>query len=451
MWSLGGHPGVGLDGQPESPNGPPLTVGDWDSLTLRFRDPRLEEAYQREAAAPVRGQIRVGMLSATVLWAAAGILLPPLTGMEAWLAYSFTGFMVLANLVGLPFTRWAMTLNRLQIIGALLNALSGLVIVLIGIASPQAERYVAPALVLVTLFAFLVLRLRFVVAITAAAPYVLTFALVSLTAGRSGAVFELFLLLGAVFSAAAATYALETGARRVYYQGRVIVDQQRDLEKERDKSDRLLRNMLPEAILARLREDTGTVADAFPIATILFADLVDFTPLAERLLAEETVSLLNGLFSRLDDLAAIHGVEKIKTIGDAYMAVGGVPIAAADHAERVVSLGLDMLRVVHEYADEVGQPLVLRIGIHSGPVVAGVIGKQRYSYDLWGDTVNVASRMESHGVPDAIQVSEATWDRVRHSFAGVPRGEIDIKGKGKLRGYLITGPAPNGQKPTPTS
>ena len=169
-------------------------------------------------------------------------------------------------------------------------------------------------------------------------------------------------------------------------------------EREQAKSERLLLNVLPESVAARLKQTDGIIADDLPAVTVLFADIVGFTPSAERLSAADVVALLDRVFARWDALAAEHGVEKIKTIGDAYMVAGGIPIARDDHAEAVADMALAMGPALPAAA-EIGAPLDVRIGIDTGPVVAGVIGRAKFIYDLWGDTVNTASRMESHAAP----------------------------------------------------
>jgi guanylate cyclase len=214
------------------------------------------------------------------------------------------------------------------------------------------------------------------------------------------------------------------------------------LELEQAKSERLLLNVLPESVAARLKEREGIIADDFSAVTVLFADLVGFTPLSERLAAAELVSLLDRVFARWDALAAEYGVEKIKTIGDAYMVAGGVPVARADHAEAVAGMALAMGPEMSRCSAEIGEPLEVRIGIDSGPVVAGVIGQARFIYDLWGDTVNTASRMESHAPPGTIQVTERAYERLRASFVLRRRGTIEVKGKGEMDCYLLTGRLP---------
>ena len=236
-----------------------------------------------------------------------------------------------------------------------------------------------------------------------------------------------------------AVYLIEHSARRDF----VLV---RLLEAEREKSDRLLLNVLPVSIAERLKESPGTVADSFAEVTVLFADIENSTPNIARISPEAAVELLNEIFTSFDRLADKHGLEKIKTVGDEYMVVGGLPEPRRDHAEAVVAMALDMQRVIERFAWPTGERMLLRIGINTGPVVAGVIGTRKFAYDLWGDTVNVASRMESHGTPGAIQVTEATRRRVgrRHRFT---RRRIDVKGRGPMSVYVLDASDPRIAKP----
>ncbi len=212
------------------------------------------------------------------------------------------------------------------------------------------------------------------------------------------------------------------------------------LERERAKSEWLLHNVLPRSVSDRLKLAPGVIADRFEHATVLFADLVGFTVRAAQMPHEEVVALLNEVFSRFDALVEKHGLEKIKTIGDAYMAVAGVPDARADHADAAAAMALDMLELVRT-CPELPRDLELRIGLHSGPVVAGVIGTKKFIYDLWGDTVNTASRMESHGEPGAVQVTEATYRLLHDRFELRQRGRISVKGKGELDTWFLVGRA----------
>ncbi|MBD0392557.1 MAG: PAS domain-containing protein [Microcoleus sp. C1-bin4] len=213
-----------------------------------------------------------------------------------------------------------------------------------------------------------------------------------------------------------------------------------ELRKERNKTENLLLNLLPEPIADRLKEEPGVIADKFEKATILFADLVNFTQISTTMPATKLVYLLNEIFSGFDELTEKHGLEKIKTIGDAYMVAGGIPIARPDHAEASAEMALDMLVAIDELNVKLEATFDLRIGINSGPVVAGVIGTKKFIYDLWGNAVNTASRMESHGVPGRIQVSFYTYELLRDKYEFEERGLIDIKGQGEMRTYFLTGP-----------
>ncbi len=224
--------------------------------------------------------------------------------------------------------------------------------------------------------------------------------------------------------------------------GRRALDREhRLLLAERERSERLLLNVLPAPIAARLKQGEEVIADGFPEVTVLFADLVDFTRRSQDTTPERVVQVLDDLFSALDELAERHGLEKIKTVGDAYMAVGGLPEPRPDHAEAVAEMALAVREEVGRHLDPAGRPLAVRIGIDTGPVVAGVIGRRKFSYDLWGDTVNVASRMESLGVSGCIQVTDRTYRRLRDRYRFERRGPVQVKGKGELVTWFLVGRA----------
>jgi class 3 adenylate cyclase len=217
------------------------------------------------------------------------------------------------------------------------------------------------------------------------------------------------------------------------------VRSRRALALEQERSERLLLNVLPASIAERLKQGEVVIADAFPEVTVLFADLVDFTGSSRRIGPAQVVATLNELFSAFDELTQHHGLEKIKTIGDAYMVAGGLPDPRPDHAEAVAELALAMQQEVARRADPSGRPLQVRIGIDTGPVEAGVIGTSKFSYDLWGDTVNTASRMESHGVAGCIQVTGRTYQRLQDDYRFQRRGPIPIRGMGEMVTYFLLG------------
>ncbi len=211
----------------------------------------------------------------------------------------------------------------------------------------------------------------------------------------------------------------------------------RALRAEQEKSERLLLNVLPAPIAARLKQADGVIADAHDEVTVLFADIVDFTSASEKIGPAQVVEALDELFSVFDQLARRQGLEKIKTIGDAYMVAGGLPDPHPDHARAVAEIALAMRDEVAKRADPSGRPLAVRIGIDTGPVVAGVIGRSKFIYDLWGDTVNTASRMESHGIAGCIQVTDRTYRRLRDRYRFERRGPIAVKGKGEMVTWLL--------------
>jgi class 3 adenylate cyclase len=209
------------------------------------------------------------------------------------------------------------------------------------------------------------------------------------------------------------------------------------LQESQEQSERLLLNILPLSIAERLKQDTSAIAEHFDDVTILFADIVGFTSLSTRIQPAELVNLLNGIFSNFDELTEKHGLEKIKTIGDAYMVVGGLPVSKPDHAEAVAQMALDMQGAIAHFQAKYSEQLQIRIGINTGSVVAGVIGTKKFIYDLWGDAVNVASRMESSGVPGKIQVTEATYERLKERYKFEKRGQVDVKGRGDMTTYWL--------------
>lgn len=220
------------------------------------------------------------------------------------------------------------------------------------------------------------------------------------------------------------------------------------LRTEQEKSERLLLNILPKLIANRLKQDQrligergseAPIAEHFDDVTILFSDIVGFTPLSARLKPIELVNLLNQIFSEFDQLAQQHGLEKIKTIGDAYMVVGGLPMPMSNHAEAIAQMALDMQQSIRCFQTDIGEPFSIRIGINTGSVIAGVIGRHRFIYDLWGDAVNVASRMESSGVAGRIQVTASTYERLKDQFVFEERGATLVKGKGEMITYWLTG------------
>lgn len=224
--------------------------------------------------------------------------------------------------------------------------------------------------------------------------------------------------------------------RSLYLDTRKLYEQ---IVEEQKTADALLLNLLPYPVAKRLKAGSQDIVDSFSVVTVVFADIVNFMSLSERSTPSDLITLLNQLFSLFDEVAEKWGVEKIKTIGDAYMAVSGLPWEDPDHAERAANAALDMLEAVDQLNETLAQSIQVRIGLHSGPVVAGVIGKRKFSYDLWGDTVNLANRMESHGIASRAQMTAATRELLGDLFEVEERGMIEVKGRGATRTWILKG------------
>lgn len=224
-----------------------------------------------------------------------------------------------------------------------------------------------------------------------------------------------------------------------YYFNNSVNVAEEALEKEQEKAENLLHNILPIPIAAQLKEGKTSIAEGFDVVTVLFLDIVGFTQLSSTKTPNELVDILNKIFSQIDDLCEKYKLEKIKTIGDSYMVASGIPEFHSEHAIQMADFSLELQKVFLDINKELGTSLQIRTGINSGPVVAGVIGKKKFIYDLWGDAVNVASRMESHGVIGKVQVSDSTYQLLKNQFVLSDNGEKEVKGKGLMKTYILEG------------
>ncbi|RKE66127.1 adenylate/guanylate cyclase domain-containing protein [Pseudorhodoplanes sinuspersici] len=228
---------------------------------------------------------------------------------------------------------------------------------------------------------------------------------------------------------------------RASLENKLLRDRERAMMEEirlaKERNETLLLSILPKAVVERINGGAGMVADHIPEATILFADIVNFTPFTAKLSPSDVVGVLNRVFSAFDRLVEQFGAEKIKTIGDGYMVAVGIPEPRDDHAEVAARLALAMLTSLADIRNELGAPIQLRIGLHAGPAVAGVIGERKFAYDIWGTTVNIASRMESHGIPDRVHVTKVIADRLDNVFRIVPRGALEVKGAGLMETFFL--------------
>jgi class 3 adenylate cyclase len=415
---------------------PAMETGRRSAVTLRFDDPELEARFRDERAVELRPFVRVGFAMASLIWLLGVLTIPYATTQNVRLVQSIALGFAIATVCGLVSTRWLRSFAGLQGLAAAFCGASGFVLLTGTLLMGHFERYGALLLMAALAYAFTTLQIRFVLGVLSQLPYVVAYAAIAFATGRAVALsLDLLVLFWTLLVIGFTAYVLESSARDLFVQRLLNERQQREIEREKEKSERLLLNVLPQTIAARLKEREERIAERFDEATVLFADIVGFTPLSASMEPEQIVALLDDLFTKFDALAERHGLEKIKTIGDAYMVVGGVPQPRADHAEAVAQMALEMVSAVAGHR----AGLSVRVGVHSGPVVAGVIGRKKFIYDLWGDTVNTASRMESHGLPGAVQITPETWQRIQHSFSAEPRGSVEIKGKGPMNTLLLTG------------
>ena len=412
--------------------------GDLRHVSLRFVDDRVERLYQRQAGAESLTGFRIATGAAAVLWLLAAVVVPTGTPIPPDRAIPACLAMAVLNLAAFLLSAWAASLDRQHLIISFLTSVNGLVILWLAFTGGVLPGYGISAIMLLFVFGF-VARTGFIFAAGRSAVITAGFVVAAvLYPGPGNLLVDAFIFGAAVIGTLLALRFLEQSRRRVFYQDIVITRQGDALRLAKERADALLINVLPRSISSRLLAGERTIADAYPAVTVLFADIVGFTSLTARLPADDVVGVLGRLFARFDELVEARGLEKIKTIGDAYMAAGGLPEPLEDHAARVVDLGLAMIDVAAHEADGIAG-LQLRVGVHSGPVIGGVIGHRKFAFDIWGDTVNIASRLESQGVAGRVHVSAATWRHVRDTFDAEPRGPIDLRGYGPMDTYTIVG------------
>jgi class 3 adenylate cyclase len=406
---------------------------------LRF-SPDLEPAFAEAHFVRSLRFIRLAIVLAIVLYAVFGVLdlfIVPDVARSVWIIRYAIFCPAAGAVLWLTFTPRFQSVAQPVLAG--LAALCGLgIVAMVAIADPSASSLYYAGLLLVIPWAYSVLRLRFAYATAAAATILVGYEVMAIWVKHTPPdilVNNNFFFLSSVIVGVVAGYTIERGMRAEFLQRRLI-------DRERHRSDALLANILPLAIIDRLKDrgegaDERRVAEALDLVTVLFADAVGFTVQAEKTEADDLVAALDGLFSRFDDLADRYGLEKIKTVGDAYMAVAGAPEPHPDHAQAAAEMALAIIEELENARWPSGDPILVRIGIASGPAVAGVIGQRKFAYDLWGDTVNLASRLQSHGEPGRILVSESVVRHLEGRYKFGPRLVLDLKGKGPTPARLL--------------
>jgi len=408
----------------------------------RFADRRLEHKFildnNEKAARQARWGFGFGTLGYTLLGIIAWFIEPPLFERTWLLIYGFIVPTHTLAALGVVYLRQFFYLQWLFVFANVFSNSCALAILFHAPADFHV-RYGYGLVICVLIYTFAMLRMRTFFAIVGATLVIgeyVAFLYFLRPLPMNDTIYGLAILGFVNTAGLVSVFFFEQNSRTEFLQSRTIEEQSLLLAEEKKKSEALLLNVLPESVASRLLSGERTIADYFDSVSVLFADIVGFTSLSRRLNPHDLVQMLNRIFSHFDTLAGVLGLEKIKTIGDAYMVAAGLPAPAADHAQRCFDMALGMLRILEEENEELPEPLKLRIGIASGPVVAGVIGQNKFIYDLWGDTVNTASRMESSGVAGEIHITEATLQALGAAALYVDRGEVEIKGIGKMRTYL---------------
>jgi len=402
-------------------------------LTLSFSDPESERGFLQHYFRISLKQIRLALVLAIVVYIILGIVdlqfAPEIRDKLLLVRYGFV-LPICVTVLGLSFSTYFRHIRQISISVAIVVAAIAAPVVAILIPA-LGVNYIG--LTSLLMYNYTAIKLRFVAASITGLIIFLLYNILDILMIQTpiAKLIEVdFYLIATMCVGMFANYQMEFYLRQSYISDRL-------LRKEQQKAEELLLNVLPASIAARLKQGDKIIAESFPDVTILFADLVNFTQLSATISAKELVNILNEIFSEFDLLAEKHGLEKIKTIGDAYMVVGGLPIHRPDHAQAVASMALDMRAAIQRISSLSQEPLSIRIGINTGPVVAGVIGIKKFIYDLWGDTVNVASRMESHGIPDQIHVTLETYQVLQQEYIFTARDKIQVKGKGEMQTYLL--------------
>lgn len=417
--------------------------GHLHPITLRFVDSALETRYQTEEGAAGLSGYRIITGATVVLWSLAVVLFPLGTEFPAGPTRVFGSLMAFVGLACFIFSRWAVTMNSQHLMASFLTAANGLVIILLAGIGDVLGGYAVAGIMLLFAFGF-ISRTRFVFAAARTLVIGVGFAVaIVLHEGTNSLLIDGFIFVAAGLGSLLALRLLERDRRKVWYQRLVIDDQTATIEREKAESERLLLNVLPESVSYRLKHGESPIADSFPSVSVVFADIVGFTPLSARLSAGEVITLLSDMFTHFDDLVDERSLEKIKTIGDAYMAVGGLPEPMEGHAEKAIDLALAMIAATGPSGR--WPHLAIRVGIHSGPVAGGVIGSRKFAYDVWGDTVNLASRLEETGLPGKVHVSEQTRSLASSRYGFEVREPVQLRGLPSMTTYLVLGaPEANG-------
>ncbi|MEJ2596504.1 MAG: adenylate/guanylate cyclase domain-containing protein [bacterium] len=410
-------------------------------ITLRFLDGDLERQFKLSRESQLRIRLRMGILMSLVFFSSG---IPMIYILVPDMFYHLTFSMVGALFPYFFFLFYATYRDKFtgyfHLLAASSNVLSGLVIIYVLQFFPDGEDIMLMLLIFIIFFGLYMYRLGLILGTWVSLIYIISYQFFIAYYGQmdhSQFILLTFLAWLTESFSIIAGYISEQNDRKIFLQQRIISEQKNTIQKEKDKSESLLLNILPGQIADRLRFKQEIIADRHSYVSILFADIVKFTDLAAEVTADELVKVLNHIFSRFDELTVKYHLEKIKTIGDAYMVAGGLFKDDEDHLFRMLECSIEMLDYIKQ--DEFTQKhnIGIRLGIHAGPVVAGVIGLKKFTYDLWGNTVNVASRMESSGEPGKINISASVYEVIRETYKCRYRGKVSAKNLGEIDMYFV--------------
>ena len=405
-------------------------------LTLAFNNSKLEVSYRENCFHKFLLQIRIALILGAILYSFFAFA-------DNWFAYKskyqlwsirFSVSLFIFIIFGITFSSffkkyWRFLVSLAGFIGGI-----GLIGMLL-FTNEQGSFLYPSGLLLVIMWIYIFSGLGFIYSSITSLAIFTTYCTVALLITNTPLYIytnNVTFIIRGIFIGSFAGYIIENYSRTDFVKN-IIIDE------EREEIERLLRNILPQSIADELKRNQGIIANKFNAITILFADIVGFTSLSAKISPDELIIFLNEIFSIFDRLVDQYGLEKIKTIGDAYMVAGGLPIPRNDHAEATANFALELQQEIKDFRTKSNQAFDLRIGIHTGPAIAGVIGVKKFIYDIWGDSVNTASRMESHSIPGKIQVSEETFKLLKNKFIFKERGIIKVKGKGEVKTYFLQG------------
>ena len=420
-----------------------MTNYSYHPLHLSFYDMALERKYIHENDASHLVSYRTGLVLAYMAWF-GGIFWSYFIVPQHFIQVLLIAFVLIFPLFGvvLRITYIKPLPSYFQKLIAFANFLPAIGFIYIYTYLFQDYQLLSLSIALLIMWAHFIIKLRFKIAMLVTFSYTLLSQIIVLVEANYTLSDLMSMSMGfwlGMLVIGLAGYYHEKDLRISFVQGLLLEEQKQQIIREQEKSEKLLLNILPEKIASRLKNNTDTIAERFEEVSVLFADIANFTKISAEMKPKEVVSFLNDLFVKFDRLTEKYGLEKIKTIGDAYMVVAGIPEPFGDHAERMLNFSLEIIQATKDYNKTCDWDLNIRIGINSGPAVAGIIGEKKFQYDIWGDTVNTASRMESHGLNGKILVSENTYHLMKAKFDFEAPHLINVKGKGQLTTYFLKG------------